>query len=75
MSRKDNNSKIKRTLSHAYWTGPLDGRAGAGGGMNEETTPYDAGNERRSTGGKPRGESSGASNTSFDKDLDDEIPF
>jgi len=53
----------------------LDGRAGAGGGMNEETTPYDAGNERRSTGGKPRGESSGASNTSFDKDLDDEIPF
>jgi single-strand DNA-binding protein len=56
----------------------LDGRAGAGGGMNEETTPYDSGNERRSTGGKPRGESGGGSaggSANFDKDLDDEIPF
>jgi single-strand DNA-binding protein len=59
----------------------LDGRAGAGagGGMNEETTPYDSGNERRATGGKTRAESgsSGASGgtSSFDKDLDDEIPF
>ena len=55
----------------------LDGRAGAAGGMNEETTPYDSGNERRSTGGKARSESSngGGSGGSFDKDLDDEIPF
>jgi single-strand DNA-binding protein len=57
----------------------LDGRAGAaGGGMNEETTPYDSGNERRSTGGKTRSESSGGGgggSASFDKDLDDEIPF
>ena len=54
----------------------LDGRAGAGGGMNEETTPYDSGNERRSTGGKSRSDGSGGGGSpSFDKDLDDEIPF
>jgi single-strand DNA-binding protein len=63
----------------------LDGRAGASaGGMNEETTPYDSGDERRSTGGKARGESAGSSSGrgsassgggNFDKDLDDEIPF
>jgi single-strand DNA-binding protein len=51
----------------------LDGRAGAGAGMNEETTPYDGGGERRSGGGGARKESSGGG--SADKDLDDEIPF
>jgi single-strand DNA-binding protein len=53
----------------------LDGRAGAGAGagMNEETTPYDGGGERRSGGGGARKESSGGG--SVDKDLDDEIPF
>jgi single-strand DNA-binding protein len=57
----------------------LDGRAGgasgggggSGAGMYEDAPSYDAGNERRSSGGKSRGESSG----NFDKDLDDEIPF
>jgi single-strand DNA-binding protein len=57
----------------------LDGRAG-GGGMNEESSPYDAGggNERRSSGGRSRGDSGAGSSApakSFDKDLDDEIPF
>jgi single-strand DNA-binding protein len=53
----------------------LDGRAGAGAGagMNEETTPYDGGSERRSSGGGARKESSAGG--SADKDLDDEIPF
>jgi single-strand DNA-binding protein len=55
----------------------LDGRAGAGGGggMHEETTPYDRGNERASTGGKSRSEPAKSGGGSFDKDLDDEIPF
>ncbi len=53
----------------------LDGRAGASGGMNEESTPYDGGNERRSTGGKGRSDGSAGASPSFDKDLDDEIPF
>lgn len=52
----------------------LDGRPGAGGGMHEESTPYDTGNERRSSGGRSRSDEGGASK-SFDKDLDDEIPF
>ncbi|WP_088347460.1 MULTISPECIES: single-stranded DNA-binding protein [Rhodomicrobium] len=55
----------------------LDGRAG-GGGMSEETTPYDrGGDERRSSGGRSRGADAGPSSSSksFDKDLDDEIPF
>jgi len=54
----------------------LDGRAGAGaGGMNEETTPYDTGSERRPASGGARKESSSGASPSFDKDLDDEIPF
>jgi single-strand DNA-binding protein len=62
----------------------LDGRAGGGGGpggggggggMYEDAPSYDSGNERRSSGGKPRGDAGGAAGGSFDKDLDDEIPF
>lgn len=55
----------------------LDGRAGGGGGMNEETTPYDSGSERRpAAAGKSRGGPAGGSGGgTFDKDLDDEIPF
>jgi single-strand DNA-binding protein len=53
----------------------LDGRAGAGG-MSEESTPYDSGSERRpAAGGKSRGEPASGGSSSFDKDLDDEIPF
>jgi len=54
----------------------LDGRSGGGGfpegagGFQDSSAPYDRGDERRSTGGGPRGESG-----NFDKDLDDEIPF
>lgn len=50
----------------------LDGRSGGGdgGGFRESSSPYDGGNDRRSTGG---GSASGSG--SFDKDLDDEIPF
>jgi len=51
----------------------LDGRSGgtdAGGGFSDNSSPYDDGNDRRSGGG-----SSSGSGGSFDKDLDDEIPF
>ncbi len=54
----------------------LDGRAGggAGAGMHEDSAPYDNGG---SAGGAPRG--GGARKReeapSFDKELDDEIPF
>jgi single-strand DNA-binding protein len=57
----------------------LDGRGGGGsegaGGFNDGSSPYDSGGgERRSSaGGKARSEQ--ASSSSFDKDLDDEIPF
>ncbi len=47
----------------------LDGRVG-GGGMQEESSPYDGGNEKRSTAARKRDEGG-----SFNKDLDDEIPF
>jgi single-strand DNA-binding protein len=56
----------------------LDGRgggaeAGGGGGFHEDASPYNSSQERRSSsssGGRPRDDSK-----SFDKDLDDEIPF
>ena len=55
----------------------LDGRGGGGGaeasggaGFHEDAAPYEGGQERRSTGGRARDDSK-----SFDKDLDDEIPF
>ena len=52
----------------------LDGRSGAtdsaGSGFHEDSPPYDKGNERRTTGGRSRDDAG-----SFDKDLDDEIPF
>lgn len=54
----------------------LDGRGGGGGsesagsGFQDDQSPYDSGNERRSSGSRSRGEKE-----SFDKDLDDEIPF
>ncbi len=54
----------------------LDGRSGGGaesgppGFHDEGGSSYDSGNERRSTGGGPRRDTA-----SFDKDLDDEIPF
>jgi single-strand DNA-binding protein len=57
----------------------LDGRGGGGasegaGGFNDGSSPYESGGERRSSaGGKARSEQ--ASSSSFDKDLDDEIPF
>ena len=57
----------------------LDGRGGGGasegaGGFNDGSSPYESGGERRSSaGGKARSEQ--GSSSSFDKDLDDEIPF
>jgi single-strand DNA-binding protein len=59
----------------------LDGRGGGGasegaGGFNDGSSPYDSGGDRRSSppsGGKGRSEQ--GSSSSFDKDLDDEIPF
>jgi single-strand DNA-binding protein len=54
----------------------LDGRGGgmessAGGGFHEDSPPYDNGHDKRpSGGGRARDD-----NKSFDKDLDDEIPF
>jgi single-strand DNA-binding protein len=53
----------------------LDGRsggaeAGGGGGFHEESSPYNDSHDRRSSGGRSREETK-----SFDKDLDDEIPF
>ncbi len=51
----------------------LDGRSGseaAGSGFHDDSPPYDKGNERRMTGGRSRDDAG-----SFDKDLDDEIPF
>jgi single-strand DNA-binding protein len=55
----------------------LDGRSGSGGGgadagsgFNDASPPYDDG---RSSGGGRSG--SGGGGGSFDKDLDDEIPF
>jgi single-strand DNA-binding protein len=44
--------------------------ASAGSGFNDDAPPYDGGNPRASSGG---GSSKGGG--SFDKDLDDEIPF
>jgi single-strand DNA-binding protein len=59
----------------------LDGRGGgggspelgggSGGGFNDGSPPYESGGGR-SAGGRGRSESGGGS---FDKDLDDEIPF
>jgi single-strand DNA-binding protein len=52
----------------------LDGRGGGAdaspGGFQDSSSSYEGDNERRSTGGGSRGEGA-----SFDKDLDDEIPF
>ena len=61
----------------------LDGRAGGaeagggGGGFHEDASPYDNSHDRRPSGGRSRDDSSSSSssNKSFDKDLDDEIPF
>ena len=56
----------------------LDGRAGGaeaggGGGFHEDASPYDSSHDRRPSGGRARDDNS--SSKSFDKDLDDEIPF
>ena len=54
----------------------LDGRsgggmeAGGGGGFQDDAPPYDTGGSKQTSGG---GSSQGGG--SFDKDLDDEIPF
>ena len=52
----------------------LDARGGAsdsmGGGFRDEPPPYESGGERRQSGGRPSSDTG-----SFDKDLDDEIPF
>lgn len=61
----------------------LDGRAGGaetggGGGFHEDASPYDNSHDRRPSGGRSRDDSSSSSSSSsksFDKDLDDEIPF
>jgi single-strand DNA-binding protein len=55
----------------------LDGRAsgaeaGGGGGFHEDASPYDSSHDRRPSGGRSRDDSN---SKSFDKDLDDEIPF
>jgi single-strand DNA-binding protein len=57
----------------------LDGRAGGAeagggaGGFHEDASPYDSSHDRRPSGGRSRDDSN--SSKSFDKDLDDEIPF
>jgi single-strand DNA-binding protein len=51
----------------------LDGRSGgetAGSGFQDDAPPYQGGGGRRSASGQAGGDSG-----SFDKDLDDEIPF
>jgi single-strand DNA-binding protein len=65
----------------------LDGRSGGagggsfsegggGGGFNDGSPPYESGGGRSSSGGGSRPSSSGGGGGgSFDKDLDDEIPF
>jgi single-strand DNA-binding protein len=69
----------------------LDGRAGAAGGMNEDGGQYDNGGDYGGGGGKSSGGYGGSSSApsrsgggggrkrddtpTFDKELDDEIPF
>jgi len=62
----------------------LDGRAGAGGGMNEDGGQYDNGGGYGGSSGGYGGGSGGPSRSggrkrddtpTFDKELDDEIPF
>lgn len=58
----------------------LDGRGGGaeagggGSGFHEDASPYDNSHDRRSSGGRSRDDNN-SSSKSFDKDLDDEIPF
>jgi single-strand DNA-binding protein len=52
--------------------GSPDVGGGSGGGFNDGSPPYESGGGR-SSGGRGRSESGGGG--SFDKDLDDEIPF
>jgi single-strand DNA-binding protein len=51
--------------------GSPEAGGGSGGGFNDGSPPYESGGGR-SAGGRGRSESGGGS---FDKDLDDEIPF
>ena len=53
----------------------LDGRSGAGGGMSDGGGDYDSGQFGGGGGGGYDEPKRPAGNTSYDKPLDDEIPF